>query len=553
MDSRLRVVLGWHMHQPDYRDPDSGEYRLPWTYLHAIKDYTDMAAHLEHHPGARAVVNFTPVLLEQIEDYARRIKDFFFSGQPLHDPLLRALASEKFPESAHHRRELVMACLKANRGRLIQPYPAYAGLVERAETLLADPQAVPDECFLADLLTWYHLSWMGESVKRTRRIVQDLLAQERGYQSVQRRELVREIGELVGEVIPRYRTLAEEGRIELSMTPYAHPIIPLLLDFASAREAMPEVELPEGSYPGGRERAHWHFEEGLRIFERVFGRRPQGCWPSEGAVSEETLKLLGEYGFQWTASGWAVLGHSAPEAPVASAYRLRGEGCALFFRNDELSDRIGFQYGGWHGDDAVANLVAALESSAGEDPGQIVTLFLDGENAWEYYPANGYYFLDGLYRALADHPRIRLTTFSEALAEGLPTRTLTHLVAGSWVYGTFSTWIGSPDKNKGWALLAGAKALTDRVFQEHRLHPAAAADVLHRLAICESSDWFWWLGDYNPEGAVSDFEKLFRRHLSALYRSLGETPIPELSTPLSFGRGDPAGGGVMRASVDSLG
>ncbi|EQD59234.1 glycoside hydrolase family protein, partial [mine drainage metagenome] len=226
MDTRMRVVLGWHMHQPEYRDPDSGEYRLPWTYLHAIKDYTDMAAHLEDQPAARAVVNFTPVLLEQIEDYADQIRSYFFMGQPLRDPMLRALASEKFPESPQHRRKLVAWALRANREHLINPYPAYLALAERADALLADPQAVPDEAFLADLLTWYHLAWMGETVKRTCLLVQKLLAQQHAFQPVQRRELVREIGKLIAGVIPRYRHLADDGKIELSMTPYGHPIVP---------------------------------------------------------------------------------------------------------------------------------------------------------------------------------------------------------------------------------------------------------------------------------------------------------------------------------------
>ncbi|MHB1764628.1 MAG: glycoside hydrolase [Gammaproteobacteria bacterium] len=548
----MRVVLGWHMHQPDYRDPDSGEYRLPWTYLHAIKDYTDIAAHLEGQPAARAVVNFTPVLLEQIEDYANQIQAYFFSGQPLRDPMLRALASEKFPESPLHRRELAAWALRANRERLIGAYPAYLALAERADTLLADPQAVPDEAFLADLLTWYHLAWMGETVKRKCVFVQELLHQQHAYHASQRRELVRKIGKLIGNVIPRYSRLANAGQVELSMTPYGHPIVPLLIDFDSAREAQPDLLLPEESYPGGVARARWHFEAGLKVFERVFGRCPHGCWPSEGAVSEATLELLNEYGFRWTASGAAVLGHSDSGASLAAAYRLNGEGCTCFFRNDELSDRIGFQYANWHGDDAVANLVNTLESHARTNTENIVTIFLDGENAWEYYPANGFYFLDGLYRALSDHPLLKLTTFSEALEGGVPIRVLPRLIAGSWVYGTFSTWIGSPDKNKGWALLTAAKKVFDRVLQNGRLNQMAYDDVLRRLALCESSDWFWWLGDYNPQEAVADFEMLFRRHLTALYRYLGESPVPELTSVLSRGYGQPSAGGVMRASVDTV-
>ncbi len=197
MDTRTRVVLGWHMHQPDYRDPDTGEYRLPWTYLHAIKDYTDMAAHLEEQPGARAVVNFTPVLLEQLEDYASQISAYFFSGQPLRDPMLRALAAERFPESPDHRRELVAWCLRANRERLISAFPPFLALAQRADELLSDRHAVPDELFLGDLLTWYHLAWMGETIKRSSLLVRELLAQTHAFRPDQRRELVRMIVMLI--------------------------------------------------------------------------------------------------------------------------------------------------------------------------------------------------------------------------------------------------------------------------------------------------------------------------------------------------------------------
>ena len=553
MDTRTRVVLGWHMHQPDYRDPDTGEYRLPWTYLHAIKDYTDMAAHLEEQPGARAVVNFTPVLLEQLEDYASQISAYFFSGQPLRDPMLRALAAERFPESPDHRRELVAWCLRANRERLISAFPPFLALAQRADELLSDRHAVPDELFLGDLLTWYHLAWMGETIKRSSLLVRELLAQTHAYRPDQRRELVRMIGMLISDVIPRYRRLAETGRIELSMTPFGHPIVPLLLDFASARDAVPDLAIPQESYPNGRARAHWHFDEGLRVFERIFGCRPRGCWPSEGAISEATLTVLQEFGFSWLASGAAVLEHSEPGASLARAYRLKGESCACFFRNDQLSDRIGFQYASWHGDDAVANLVCALESSARSDPQSVITLFLDGENAWEYYPANGFYFLSGLYRTLADHPLLKLTTFSEALDDGITVEPLNRLVAGSWVYGTLSTWMGSIDKNKGWELLIAAKKTFDRALENGRMNPVAYQNALRRLAACESSDWFWWLGDYNPGMAVADFENLYRKHLTALYRHLGEPPALELSSVLSQGRGQPSAGGVMRPSFDVVG
>lgn len=550
-DTRQRVVLGWHMHQPEYRDPVSGEFRLPWTYLHAIKDYADMAAHLEAEPGARAVVNFAPLLLEQMADYSAQISAHLGEPerQPLRDPLLAALSAASYPADAAARLKIIDGALQAHPQRLIGRYPAYRTLAEQAERIRAQPlaAAVAPDAFIADLVVWFHLAWMGETIKRSSRFVQVLIAQERGFTPAQRQRLLALIGELVSGIVPRYRALAQAGRIELSLTPYGHPIIPLLLDFNAARESLPEAPLPpEPGYPGGAERARWHFEQALNAFEQSFGVRPIGCWCSEGGVSEATLRLLAENGFQWTATGQSVLSNSSGGSAVADRpYRLGAEPVRCFFRDDELSDRIGFQYSNWHGDDAVADLVRALERHARErPPGGVLTIFLDGENAWEHFPANGYYFLGALYKTLANHPTLRLTTFAEALSEGVLEGQLQKLTAGSWVYGSFSTWIGYADKNRGWSLLVEAKLAFDRAAP--LLSAERRREAERQLAVCEGSDWFWWLGDDNPERAVSDFESLYRLHLARLYKLLDEPAPARLNEVLSRGRGSPAVGGVMK-------
>jgi alpha-amylase/alpha-mannosidase (GH57 family) len=176
----------------------------------------------------------------------------------------------------------------------------------------------------------------------------------------------------------------------------------------------------------------------------------------------------------------------------------------------------------------------------------VVSIILDGENAWEYYPANGYYFLSALYKKLAEHPQLELTTFSDFITHNKPIGNLPRLVAGSWVYGTFSTWIGDPDKNRGWDMLGDAKHVFDRVVASKRLNKQQLAAAEHQLAICEGSDWFWWFGDYNSADSVSDFERMFRMHLVHLYQILGENPPEYLSHTFTHGSGSPAAGGTMR-------
>ncbi len=561
-DQRLQVVLCWHMHQPQYRDLVRGEYQRSWTYLHAIKDYVDMAAHLEGLPEARAVVNFSPVLLEQITDYAAQVRGFFTDSVPIRDPLLAALYNPVLPVEPEARLALMRHCLQANRARLIERFPSYLGLADMAGWLQQHPDFMMyiDDQFLADLLTWYHIAWLGETVRRQDARIKRLMDQGQGYSLDDRRELLQVIGELLAGIAGRYAKLAEMKRVELSVSPYAHPIVPLLLDLQSAREAMPQVQLPLlAQYPGGHERARWHLEQGIKTFERCFGIHPRGCWPSEGGISAPTLVLLEEMGFRWAASGEAVLNHSLAVAPKLQGLtraqthyhpcRVQQGKLACFFRNDGLSDMIGFSYSSWHADDAVANLVHHLENVARECQGRkgsVVSIVLDGENAWEYYPENGYYFLSALYRRLCENPRLRLTTFSEVLDRRAPLLTLPKLVSGSWVYGTFSTWIGDPDKNHGWDLLGEAKRTFDEVMASGKLTRAQAELAERQLAICEGSDWFWWFGDYNPEATVSDFERLFRLHLSNLYQMLGRTPPQDLTQVISHGKGRPDLGGVMR-------
>ena len=557
-EAGLRVVLCWHMHQPQYCDLISGEYKLPWTYLHATKDYVDMAAHLETVPNARAVVNFAPVLLEQIDDYAAQVRGYLHDHKPIRDPLLAALVEPVLPAHPERRLELINNCLRINRERVIDRFPAYQRLVELAEPFrdnFNDLIYISDQ-FLSDLVFWYHLGWIGETVRRNDLRMQRWQEQGSNFALHDRRELLVLIGELLAGVIDRYARLADAGRIELSVSPYAHPIIPLMLDMQSAREAMPDVQLPELEfYQGGEERARWHIHEGLSIFERYFGRKPVGCWPAEGSVSAATLELLGEYGFRWAATGETVLHNSLAASESAATpdalfkgYRVNDTGPVCFFRDDNLSDEIGFTYSGWHADDAVANFVHHLENIASSHRRRdlAVAIILDGENAWEHYPDNGYHFLRTLYEKLAAHPRLKLSTFSQCLDQGVEVAPLSTLVSGSWVYGSFSTWVGDRDKNRGWDMLGDAKRAFDRVIAAGTLDSDQVAAAQLQLSVCEGSDWFWWFGDYNPADSVSDFESLYRMHLGNLYELLGLEPPEYLAHTFARGSGRPAMGGVMR-------
>jgi len=560
--NRLKVVLCWHMHQPQYKDSASGQYLLPWTYLHATKDYIDMADIIENQPNAKAVVNFAPILLEQIDDYANQLTGFIEHGHAIHDPLLAALASPALPNHDQQKVDLIRQCVRANEKHLVIPNEKYRRLVDIAKQIDAEPEMLHyiSEQYLVDILVWYHLVWIAETAHRNEPLIAELVSKAQDYSLHDRQALLKVIAKLVNSVIPRYRALAEKGQLELSMNPYAHPIIPLLIDLNSTYDAMPDSDMPGArQYPNGEERARWHLEHGLKVFEKYFGFKPKGCWPSEGAVSTDTIRLLADYNFQWAATGEAVLRNSMHKSNrideidhangLHKPYKVADSSVACFFRDDGLSDLIGFTYSDWHADDAVGNFINHIENIAQscDDPSQhIVSIIMDGENAWEHYPNNGYYFLNALYEKLSSHEAIELTTFSESLASDLPSIHIDALTAGSWVYGTFSTWIGDKDKNRGWDMLIEAKRAYDVVMASKHLSDDDREAASQQLALCEGSDWFWWFGDYNPAEAVSDFEHLFRLHLAHLYAILGVEPPETLSHVFTRGQGKPEGGGAMR-------
>jgi alpha-amylase/alpha-mannosidase (GH57 family) len=562
---RLDLVFLWHMHQPDYRDRASGDFAMPWTYLHALKDYTDMAAHLERHPTIRAVVNFVPVLLDQIEDYVAQFAAAQLQPESFHDPLLRLLAVPDLDRiDAAERGFLLEACFRCNHATMLVPFPRYHRLYELYESLAREgPAALAylSGTYLADLVTWYHLAWTGESERRRNPQLVDLMAKGEGYSYADRRELLDCIGAALADLIPRYRAMQARGQIEISTTPYSHPLAPLLLDFHAARESLPEAALPLAEkYPGGRERVGRQIEMARQSHVERFGAVPVGMWPAEGGLSTPFIQLAGAAGCRWLASGENVLQHSLGKPTPGAAYQpwqLAGTpGVTLFFRDDRLSDLIGFEYAKWHGRDASAHFVAQLEAiaaAAPQDATPVVSVILDGENAWETYPYNGYYFFEDLYGLLETHPTIRTRTFADVIDGAvLQAPTLQKLAAGSWVHGTMSTWIGDPAKNHAWDLLCAAKQSYDRVMTDDRLSAEEKSAATAQLAVCESSDWFWWFGDYNPAPAVSSFDRLFRQNLASLYRCLHLAPPAQLAVPIAAGRADtdatPASGTMRRAA-----
>jgi alpha-amylase/alpha-mannosidase (GH57 family) len=557
MADPLYVSFLWHMHQPLYLDPVQGEYVLPWTYLHAVKDYYDMPAIVDQTPGAKVTFNLVPSLLEQIQDYA--------AGTAV-DPFLARARMAPADMNEEERAFVLENFFSANRQRMIDPHQRYLELY----CLAGDGsgggardrlRAVGDQDLL-DLQVWFYLSWTGEAARRRFPEFRELIRKGKNFTASDKLLLLETQRALIAEIVPLYRRLHEEGKAELSVTPYFHPILPLLCDSRVAQTAMPKVTLPATNFRHPED-ARSQVAQGLASFEKFFGCVPQGLWPSEGAVSDETLALLVEQGLSWTASDEWVLAKSLPRGLGRDrealyrpySYQRGGRDIAVFFRDHGLSDLIGFTYSQWDAERAVRDFVARLKEVRQRcHASRVVPVILDGENAWEYYQDNGLPFLSKLYGSLAATPGLALATFSEVLALVPERRSLSRIHPGSWINANYGIWIGHPEKNLGWDYLAKARAAA--VQQS----PAVAALlcggepggdgveagaletarlVCKSLYAAEGSDWFWWYGDDHFSPHSAHFDGLFRRHLMNVYRLLRMAVPRELYEPIK--KQSPAG------------
>jgi alpha-amylase/alpha-mannosidase (GH57 family) len=532
----VRIALLWHMHQPDYRHPETGIAQMPWVRLHALQNYYDMARLVDEAPeGFRCTFNLTPVLLSQLAQLAQN-----GPRDRLHELCLRPVASLTPEERAF----LVEHLFSTNEDRKIRPVAGYARIHRKAGAHRGPPdrtQKTLDDQELLDLQVFFHLAWTGRTL-REESFVQGLLAKPQGGFTERERDRLLDLQRaFLPLVMPLYQRLWAEGRIEVSTTPLHHPILPLLCDIRSAREGNPRCDLADLDFRFPADAAE-QIARGRQIAQEQLGRLPPGMWPSEGSLSEEVLGVLQEQGVAWVASDQHLLqrslahcGHGVDGPPHLRPWKLaRLDGPAMFFRDNELSDRIGFTYARWPAGDAVGDLVHRARSLLRSDPRPqeaCLPIILDGENAWEFYEDHAEPFLAGLYRALSHDAELRCVTMSEAL-EQVPQRSLPALRAGSWIMANLDTWVGHPEKNRAWTALSRARRALAVQQRRDGADDPALLEAREHLLKAEASDWFWWLGDDHPTPYKSAFEQLFRVHVRAAWRAMGTAPPPELEHSL---------------------
>lgn len=515
----IALTFLWHMHQPWYLDPEARYFVLPWVRLHATKDYLDMVELIREFPKIHAVVNVAPCLLEQIELYT--------SGTPdEHQKLCEKAAEALNPAETARLLEIVYL---GRPDQMIDPYPRYYELMAKRDRKQAF--SVQE---IRDLQVWSNLSWMDPRWIRQNKILQTMMKKGADFTEAEKQKLLQVQKNLLNQIIPTYRKMQESGQLEISVSPWAHPILPLLFDSNTAQQTNPGMPLPTQPFRAPED-ASWHLQEAIRQYQRWFGQVPRGLWPSEGSVSTEVAGIIAQTGFRWFATDeeilWKSLQRSGASAQSRGAlyvpYQVASvQNLAVVFRDHVLSDLVGFTYSGWKPETATQDFLGrlkAIDDAQGQGPfPPLVVVALDGENAWESYAADGEPFLRSLYEGLSQASWIRSCTVSEYL-ESVPDRgRLENLAPGSWIRGEFSTWIGHPPQNRAWEELGKARQWIGP--QESRA-----------LAIAEGSDWFWWLG---PEHSSPDdpvFDRLFRSYLKAAYVDAKKTPPPSLEEPLKVG------------------
>ena len=540
----LRVILLWHQHQPFYKDLVTGEYRLPWVRLHALKDYYGMVKLLDEFPNVHQNFNLVPSLVAQIQDYV---------AGTAQDPFQEVASKPAKDLTENERRFALQYLFQANPQNLIGRYPRYKELWERFREHGNQPDRAeryfqPQD--FTDLQVLSQIAWFDEFFLEEKDIAA-LVRKGHNYSLDDQKFVIARERELLARVLPAHAAAAEKGSIEISATPFYHPILPLLCDTSAGAVSTPGLPLPQNRFRHPED-AREQLRRGLDLHQQVFGVRPKGVWPSEGSVSEEALAIAHSLGVQWMATDEGVLGRSTGlffardgngrlpghlAEQLYNIYRYENGSTAmhLVFRDHTLSDLIGFVYSGMPPADAARHLINNIKDAAKPvlDKGRdaVVSIILDGENAWEYYPKSGREFLRRFYDGLQREPGLEAVTMSEAIARHQDFGQLTSLVPGSWINANFNVWIGAPEDNRAWDYLHHAR-------DYYASNAARASEAQRQLAfdeilIAEGSDWNWWYGPEHHSANDRDFDELYRKHLSNVDQALGATAPDYLAQPIT--------------------
>jgi len=508
MAKKLYLTFLWHMHQPYYKDNLENKTLMPWVFLHAIKDYYDMPW-LVSKFNIKVTFNLVPSLISGLESYAKNLDN---------DILLEVLKKDNIPEILDEKL-LNRYLFLSNEKNMIKPLKRYHQLHQKF--LLNNSIADWEFNEIIDSKVLFLLSWCGNYLRESSDIVKSLLNKEQYFTVMEKNLLIKELINFIPTILDFYKTLLANGQIALSTTPFYHPILPLLINFNSAIEAKNNVTLPnfilnQAPY------SSLHTKFAIKYFQKIFGKKPKGFWPSEGGISQKTADLLCANGVQWCASDEDILFktlNSKDRGALYKNYKLQTRYglMDIRFRDRGLSDAIGFNYSNKKTEIAVDDFINRLKKIyTSNNFSPLVNIILDGENAWEFYPNNAKDFFIELYSQLEKLDFVQTITMDEVSEiQTMEHEYLPQIQAGSWINSNFDVWIGNKEKNKAWELIS----ITLQSYLQNRakFDKETTIKIQTEFMIAQSSDWFWWYGNDHYTILADDFDKLFRKHLINIF------------------------------------
>jgi alpha-amylase/alpha-mannosidase (GH57 family) len=544
----LYLNIVWHQHQPLYYKDDDGVYTRPWVRVHATKDYYDMAATVAKYPDVHVTFNLTPVLLKQLNDFVENgAKDRYW-----------VLSEKPAAELTTEEKQFILQrFFDANYDHMIRVHPGYKALLDKrvggSDAEIAKAMETFTEQDFRDLQVWFNLVWMDPD-ELAKEPLKALVEKDHGFAEEDKAIVFEQVKKIMAEVVPIHKQLQDAGQIEVITTPYAHPILPLLYNTDLALVGNPNAEMPKQfSYV---QDVIAQLKNSVDIYKETYGRDPRGMWPAEGAVAQEIVPLVSNAGYTWMASGEQVLANSLGIGAFTrdsrdtlleadKLYRpyivegpkdgpIKGGPMVMVFRDLLISDKLGFTYSGTPGKEATADFMQRLENireelkKEGATGPHLVSVILDGENAWENYDNDGKEFLNALYEDLSQSTTVRTVTTSEYMTMFPDQQKLDTLFPGAWFSANYDTWIGEPEETQAWNYLGKVrKFLADYDTLKKKQAPSeeALAQALDYMYLAEGSDWFWWYGADQDSGNDQYFDEGFRALLAKVYESLGE-PVP---------------------------
>lgn len=538
---KLSIAFYWHMHQPVYQLNPDGDYLMPWVRLHAVKDYLDMVLILDNFKNLKLNFNLVPVLLDALIDY---------SEKGYHDIHSRFTVTA-ISELTNDDKEFILNnFFDANYSTMIAPYEHYNNLYQKR---FADESAnihdFSDQEY-SDIMAWFNLAWIDPIYKEMFPEIETLIEKGQNYSIKDRIEIIELHRKIIQMIIPTYSRFQQDGRVEITTSPYYHPILPILLDIKSSQKGLSTIDQSLSTL-NMEEDAKLQTKYALDRMEEIFGIRPKGIWPSEQCINPEELELFKELGVQWTISDEGILTNSIDfefvrdfkgylEDPYyltkTYKYKTQNSDIQMIFRDSVIPNLISFEYSNHDPKIAATDLydrikVIQNKLRSSPDENHLITIAMDGENCWENYFDDGLTFLKTIYSMIEEDSSLETVLISDYLDQETHHKELKKIHSGSWINKNFQLWLGEPVKNLAWNYLKQVKCDLNDFIAENPNHQSLSL-AQRELMIAQGSDWFWWYGEPNDSGQDHIFDYLFREHLKNVYRYLGLKPPAYLDSPI---------------------